>query len=156
MGVVLPVRPRVRPDRSGQTSGLSGWLAFGSPDIKSMLRKTEMTTSFALDNRRALIFILSNTEIPLCEVNVHFPGRFAPINLANKQRPIQCCMGKLLARIEREILYICVSVKDEEKSCACVCATWMSMVLWRNKNFTFNNYFTNHTWGGHNLIPVLR
>ena len=51
--------------------------------------------SVAIDLLCSLILILSVTEIPLCTVNVnfHFPGRFAPINLANN----------VLARIEREM-----------------------------------------------------
>ena len=32
----------------------------------------------------SLIFILSIMEILLCEVNIHFPGRFAPNKLANR------------------------------------------------------------------------
>ena len=53
--------------------------------------------------------------VPLCEVNLYFPSRFAPINLANR---VLQCMGKLLARIEREMwinFALCISVTDEVK-----------------------------------------
>ena len=38
----------------------------------------------AIDFFCSLIFALSITEILLCEVDAHFPGRFAPIILANR------------------------------------------------------------------------
>ena len=37
----------------------------------------------AIDLLISLIFALSITEILLCKVDAHFPGRFAPIILAN-------------------------------------------------------------------------
>ena len=50
---------------------------FESLQIQSVCRRP-------IDLFCSLIFIQSVTEIPLCEVNVNFPGCFTAINLAKK------------------------------------------------------------------------
>ena len=86
----------MRSDPQGlQVTTLSG----RSIQIASNLVQT-WNGPVAIDLFCSLIFILSITEILLCEVNAHFPGRFVPMILANH---IQFNVwGTLLARIDLE------------------------------------------------------
>ena len=82
------LRPGVQPDRSGQISGLSGWLAFGSPATKD---------SSLLIGKNHLIEELSSTQkIKIKTSIVNFAGH---PTLNDAPDPLAECTVSLLLTV---------------------------------------------------------